>query len=114
MERTLFCLHHKDQIKFMKEVVVAGICYNLNEEDKTASILQKEDDNVSEVIIPSFINDNGNTYVVTSIGHHAFAYSHCFSSVTSISIPDIFTTVSIIFWGKSPPSEFIKSLLLYF
>lgn len=93
MERTLFCLHHKDQIKFMKEVVVAGICYNLNEEDKTASILQKEDDNVSEVIIPSFINDNGNTYVVTSIGHHAFAYSHCFSSVTSISIPDSVTDI---------------------
>ena len=77
----------------MKEVVVAGICYNLNEEDKTASILQKEDDNVSEVIIPSFINDNGNTYVVTSIGHHAFAYSHCFSSVTSISIPDSVTDI---------------------
>ena len=93
MERTLFCLHHKDQIKFMKEVVVAGICYNLNEEDKTASILQKEDDNVSEVIIPSFINDNGNTYVVTNIGHHAFAYSYCFSSVTSISIPDSVTDI---------------------
>lgn len=93
MERTLFCLHHKDQIKFMKEVVVAGICYNLNEEDKTASILQKEDDNVSEVIIPSFINDNGNTYVVTSIGHHAFAYYYCFSSITSISIPDSVTDI---------------------
>ena len=93
MERTLFCLHHKDQIKFMKEVVVAGICYNLNEEDKTASILQKEDDNVSEVIIPSFINDNGNTYVVTSIGHHAFAYNYCFSSITSIFIPNTITDI---------------------
>ena len=77
----------------MKEVVVAGICYNLNEEDKTASILQKEDDNVSEVIIPSFINDNGNTYVVTSIGHHAFAYNYCFSSITSIFIPNTITDI---------------------
>lgn len=77
----------------MKEVVIAGIRYNLNEEDKTASIVQKEDDHVSEVVIPSLINDNGAMYLVTNIGHHAFAYSHCFSSVTSISIPDSVTDI---------------------
>lgn len=63
------------------DVVVDGIYYNLNTDERTASVTYEEDDGWSAtaaytgvVVIPASITVGGFSYSVTDIGVHAFTY----------------------------------------
>ncbi len=96
---------------------IDGIYYNLNNDDKTASVTSNTTNNkdayVGNIIIPESITYSGTTYSVTSIGEYAFencseltsvtipnsiisigygAFSRC-SGLTSVTIPNSVTTV---------------------
>ena len=78
---------------------VAGIYYDLNNDDKTASVTymglgssDNKDAYVGNIIIPESTTYNGTTYSVTSIGDGAFL--DC-SGLTSVTIPN-----SVSYIGK--------------
>ncbi len=79
---------------------VDGIYYNLNNDDKTASVTymyfyysssDNKDAYVGNIIIPESITYSETTYSVTSIGEWAFA--DC-SGLTSVTIPNSVTSIS--------------------
>ncbi len=72
-------------------VELDGIRYETDASTKTASVIgpDKDTDDIPELIIPESITDNGDEYIVTSIGAGAFSACH----ITKISIPK--TIVSI-------------------
>ena len=71
---------------------VDGIYYNLNNDDKTASVTSSSINNkyVGTIIIPESITYSGTTYSVTSIGD--FAFSLC-SGLTSVTIGNSVTSI---------------------
>ena len=76
---------------------VDNIYYNLNNEDKTASVTymglytsDNKDAYVGNIIIPESITYSGTTYSVTSIGDNAFR--DC-SGLTSVIIPNSVTSI---------------------
>ena len=76
---------------------VDGIYYNLNNDDKTASVTymglgssDNKDAYVGNIIIPESITYSGTTYSVTSIGDAAFL--EC-SGLTSVTIPNSVTSI---------------------
>ena len=76
---------------------VDNIYYNLNNEDKTASVTymglyssNNKDAYVGNIIIPESTTYNGTTYSVTSIGEYAFY--NC-SGLTSVTIPNSVTSI---------------------
>ncbi len=78
---------------------VDGIYYDLNNDDKTASVTymglytsDNKDAYVGNIIIPESITYSGTTYSVTSIGDNAFW--GC-SGLTSVTIPN-----SVSYIGK--------------
>ena len=79
------------------DVEVDGIYYNLNNEDKTASVTFKGDNMYSyeneytgEVVIPETINVNGTQYQVTSLG--VLCFYEC-AYLTSVTIPNTVTSL---------------------
>ena len=78
---------------------VDGIYYNiLSTEDKTVEVTYRGsysssyDEYSGNVVIPSSVIYNGNTYSVTSIG--GWAFYDC-SSLTSITIPESVTSIGV-------------------
>ena len=70
---------------------VDNIYYNLNNDDKTASVTNTTNNKyVGNIIIPESITYSGTTYSVTSIGEYAF--ENC-SELTSVTIPNSITSI---------------------
>ena len=79
----------------MKEQIINGIKYRLNEETLTAAVTyllegDSIEDYVGDIKIPETVEFNGVPYLVTSIEDSAF--SDC-ESLTSITIPDSVTSI---------------------
>lgn len=79
-------------------VQIGNLCYDLDDTNKTAEVTflsNKGDINKNYVIggltIPSTIDHNGITYLVTSIGKSAFCYC---TDMTSVNIPNSVTSIS--------------------
>ena len=75
---------------------MGGIFYNLNREDKTASVTFKGDsyydynEYSGEIVIPETVIVDGTRYSVTSLGYYCFC--DC-SSLTAITIPNSVTSL---------------------
>ena len=69
----------------MKEKIINGINYRLNDWTKTAEVIKKGGFYEGNIIIPETVVFNELTYRVTSIGKEAFAFC---DPLTSIAIPD--------------------------
>ena len=83
---------------------VDGIYYYFNQTDKIATVTYRAYDSSGNknaysgsVSIPSTVDYNGETYSVTSIGHHAFMYCN---NLTSVDIPSSVTSIEgYVFMG---------------
>ena len=87
---TLLCLSLSARAH---DAEIDGIFYNLDTDNKTATVTFKGDYYNSysgDVEIPETVTYNGITYSVTSLGEDCF--SHC-SSLTSITIPNSVTSL---------------------
>ena len=73
---------------------VDGIYYYINSDQVTVSVTYRElyvyDDYAGDVVIPSSVTYNGNTYSVTSIGLYAF---YGCTNLTSVTIPNSVTSI---------------------
>ena len=74
----------------MKEQIINGIKYCLDEENLTAEVAKKSGGYEGAIVIPETVVFNDVTYRVTSIGKSAFW--NC-ESLTSISIPNSVTCI---------------------
>jgi hypothetical protein len=74
----------------MKEQIIDGINYRLNEETKTAEVIKKNGGYEGDIIIPKTVEFAEKTYRITSIGESAF---YLCDSLTSIVIPDSVTSI---------------------
>lgn len=78
------------------DALIDGICYNFDTSNKTASVTYRFSYSynasayVGDIVIPSIVVYNDNTYSVTSIGDNAFY--NC-RSLTSINIPNSVTSI---------------------
>ena len=96
----LFCT----TILWASNTQVDGIWYDFNSSAHTASVTFRDvqynsyDNEYSgQVTIPSVVNYNNESYCVTSIGNHAFAYC---SNLTSITVPNSVTSIEEwAFWN---------------
>ena len=73
-----------------QNVEIDGICYNLDDQTKTARVDWSEDPYSGEIIIPESVEYGGDVYSVTIIGIGAFG--SC-DGLTSITIPNSVTTI---------------------
>ena len=74
----------------MKEEIINGINYRLDEETKTAEVVRKSGSYEGDIIIPDTVVFNELSYRVTSIGTCAFNGS---SALVSITIPNSVTSI---------------------
>ena len=74
--------------RIMKEEIIDGIKYRLDEDNLTAEVI--EYDYAGDIKIPDTIEFNEVSYRVTSIGN--FAFADC-DSLTSVVIPDSVTSI---------------------
>ena len=83
-------------------VEIGGIYYNLDSEAKTAEVAKNKYS--GDIIIPEVVENDGQTYTVTSIGENAFY--QC-TNLTSVSIPESVTTIGYMaFWRCTKLTNF--------
>ena len=90
----------------MKEKIINGINYRLNDWTKTAEVIKKEGFYEGNIIIPETVVFNELTYRVTSIGKEAFAFC---DPLTSITIPD---SVKRIGWKAFLDCESLEEIII--
>lgn len=90
----------------MKEEIINGINYRLNDWTKTAEVIKKSGLYEGNIIIPETVVYNELTYRVTSIGKEAFAFC---DSLTSITIPD---SVKRIGWKAFLDCESLEEIII--
>ncbi|MBQ9092833.1 MAG: leucine-rich repeat domain-containing protein [Prevotella sp.] len=87
-------------VVYAYDAAIDGIYYDLNTENKEASVTYSSYDYASYsgiVTIPNYINVEGTGYSVTSIGELAF--ENC-ENLTSVTIPNSVKTIgNCAFWG---------------
>jgi hypothetical protein len=71
------------------ELQVGDLMYKYLDE-KSVSVVKNVNEELEELIIPSYINVAEDSYNVTEIGEEAFKYCH---SIKSVSIPNTITTI---------------------
>ena len=71
------------------DAYIDGIYYNLNTDAKTAEVTSGNNKYTGEIVIPAFVEKDGVTYSVTSIGDNAFY--RC--GLTSVVIPNSVTSI---------------------
>lgn len=90
----------------MKEKIINGINYRLNNWTKTAEVIKKSGGYKGNIIIPETVVFNELTYRVTSIGKEAFAFC---DPLTSITIPD---SVKRIGWKAFLDCESLEEIII--
>ena len=90
----------------MKEKIINGINYRLNDWTKTAEVTEKSGLYEGNIIIPETVVFNELTYRVTSIGKEAFAFC---DPLTSITIPD---SVKRIGWKAFLDCESLEEIII--
>ena len=90
----------------MKEKIINGINYRLNDWTKTAEVIKKCGLYKGNIIIPETVVYNELTYRVTSIGKEAFAFC---DPLTSITIPD---SVKRIGWKAFLDCESLEEIII--
>ena len=90
----------------MKEEIINGINYRLNDWTKTAEVIKKGGLYEGNIIIPENVVFNERTYRVTSIGKEAFAFCN---PLTSITIPD---SVKRIGWKAFLDCESLEEIII--
>ena len=90
----------------MKEEIINGINYRLNDWTKTAEVIKKSGLYEGNIIIPETVVFNELTYRVTSIGKEAFAFC---DPLTSITIPD---SVKRIGWKAFLDCESLEEIII--
>ena len=90
----------------MKEEIINGINYRLDEDNLTAEVIKKCGLYKGNIIIPETVVFNERTYRVTSIGKEAFAFCY---PLTSITIPN---SVKSIGWKAFLDCEPLKEICI--
>ena len=90
----------------MKEKIINGINYRLNDWTKTAEVIKKNGGYEGAIVIPETVVFNELTYRVTSIGKEAFAFC---DPLTSITIPD---SVKRIGWKAFLDCESLEEIII--
>lgn len=75
------------------DVVIDGMCFDLNKDNKTATFVQDPNyvyQYLGDIVIPETINVEGTEYTVTAIGEYAFFYT---KGITSLSMPETIETI---------------------
>ncbi len=101
-----FCLIQSNI--FASDVIVGNINYRLNEENKTAEVISKGNEKYSgDIIIPSSIEYDNESYRVYSIGYDSF---YGCKSLTSVSLPSTILHIRDKFTGCSEFNLRVPSL----
>ena len=90
----------------MKEKIINGINYRLNDWTKTAEVIKKGGGYEGAIVIPETVVFNELTYRVTSIGKEAFAFC---DPLTSITIPD---SIKRIGWKAFLDCESLEEIII--
>lgn len=90
----------------MKEEIINGINYLLNDWTRTAEVTEKNGGYEGAIVIPETVVFNELTYRVTSIGKEAFAFCN---PLTSITIPD---SVKRIGWKAFLDCESLEEIII--
>ena len=90
----------------MKEQIIDGINYRLDEETMTAEVIAKRNGYEGDIIIPETVVSNRVSYLVTSIGKNAFF--DC-KSLTFITLPD---SIKSIGFGAFMSCESLSKITL--
>ena len=89
----------------VKEEIINGINYRLNEETKTAEVINKSNGYEGNIIIPETVVLNEVTYRVTSIGERAFFRCDLLNFIT---IPNSVMSIGKRAFSRCKKLDFIR------